>query len=290
MRLSLRDLRKNYEAGELDEGAAAGVPLRQFEAWFAEAQRAGVPEPAALEALRGLDDVTFADWLHRFELPTSVRTYLATVGADGRPSTRVVLAKQVDGAGVVWFTNYRSRKGRDLDVHPFAALQFHWVDMERVVRIEGEVTRVSDEESDAYFAVRPLDSRLGAWASPQSEVISSRAVLVANAAKVSARYGLHPPRPAHWVVTDWCPRSGSSGRAGRRGSTTGCATAWPATTGCASGWLPEPTRSRRDQRAGDSTATRKSAPGAYTRRSHVDKASSTAKPAAAASAKKSSNG
>ena len=99
---------------------------------------------------------------------------------------------------MVWFTNYRSRKGRDLDVHPFAALQFHWVEMERVVRIEGEVTRVSDEESDAYFAVRPLDSRLGAWASPQSEVISSRAVLVANAAKVSARYGLHPPRPAHW--------------------------------------------------------------------------------------------
>ena len=191
MRLSLRDLRKNYEAGELDEGAAAGVPLRQFEGWCASAPGAGAP----------------ARWVLR--RPPG--------GAAARPSTRVVLAKQVDGAGVVWFTNYRSRKGRDLDVHPFAALQFHWVEMERVVRIEGEVTRVSDEESDAYFAVRPLDSRLGAWASPQSEVISSRAVLVANAAKVSARYGLHPPRPAHWggyrlVPTLWEFWQGRSSR------------------------------------------------------------------------------
>lgn len=172
MRLSLRDLRTSYEAGELQEDAAASQPLRQFEAWFAEAQAHGVPEPSAMT--------------------------LATVGEDGRPSTRIVLAKQVDDAGVVWFTNYRSRKGRDLEVHPFAALQFHWVEAERVVRIEGDVTRVSEEESDAYYAVRPVDSRIGAWASPQSEVIASRAVLVANAAKVSARYGLHPPRPGHW--------------------------------------------------------------------------------------------
>ncbi len=172
MRLSLRDLRKSYQSGELDEDAAASEPLRQFEAWFAEAQRAGLPEPSAMT--------------------------LATVGEDGRPSTRVVLAKQVDDAGVVWFTNYRSRKGRDLAVHPYAALQFHWVELERVVRIEGDVVKVSPEESDAYFHVRPVDSRIGAWASPQSEVISSRAVLVANAAKVSARHGLHPPRPEHW--------------------------------------------------------------------------------------------
>ncbi|HOB05823.1 MAG TPA: pyridoxamine 5'-phosphate oxidase [Propionibacteriaceae bacterium] len=172
MRLSLRDLRKSYEAGELDESIAASAPLAQFESWFAEAQRAGVPEPSAMT--------------------------LATVGEDGRPSTRIVLAKQVDESGVVWFTNYRSRKGRDLAVHPYAAVQFHWVELERVVRIEGPVVKVSEQESNDYYNVRPLDSRIGAWASPQSEVISNRAVLVANAAKAAASHGLNPPRPDHW--------------------------------------------------------------------------------------------
>jgi pyridoxamine 5'-phosphate oxidase len=109
-----------------------------------------------------------------------------------------VLVKGYDARGIVWYTNYRSRKGRELAVHPHAALQFHWVELERVVRIEGRVEFASDEESDAYYASRPLDSRLGAWASPQSEVIGSRAVLVANAAKAAAKYGLHPPRPPHW--------------------------------------------------------------------------------------------
>jgi pyridoxamine 5'-phosphate oxidase len=123
---------------------------------------------------------------------------VATVGADGRPSTRVVLIKGFDARGIVWYTNYTSRKGRELAVHPFAALQFHWVELERVVRIEGRVEKVSDAESDAYFASRPLDSRIGAWASPQSEVISSRAVLVANAAKYGAQFALNPPRPPHW--------------------------------------------------------------------------------------------
>jgi pyridoxamine 5'-phosphate oxidase len=123
---------------------------------------------------------------------------LATVGPNGRPSNRIVLVKGIDERGLVWFTNYNSRKGRDLAATPFAALQFHWVELERVVRIEGAVEKVSDEESDAYFHSRPLDSRLGAWASPQSEVITSRAVLVANAAKAAAKYGLHPPRPPHW--------------------------------------------------------------------------------------------
>jgi pyridoxamine 5'-phosphate oxidase len=123
---------------------------------------------------------------------------LATVGADGRPSTRIVLIKGFDERGFVWYTNYDSRKGRELAAHPFAALQFHWVELERVVRIEGRVERASAEESDAYYASRPLDSRLGAWASPQSQVIASRAVLVANAAKASLQHGLNPPRPPHW--------------------------------------------------------------------------------------------
>jgi len=123
---------------------------------------------------------------------------VATVGPEGRPSTRVVLIKGYDARGVVWYTNYESRKGHELAGNPHAALQFHWVELERVVRIEGRVEKVSDAESDAYYASRPLDSRIGAWASPQSQVIASRAVLVANAARFGARFMLHPPRPPHW--------------------------------------------------------------------------------------------
>ena len=165
-------LRKSYERAELDEDAAAVDPMHQFETWMNEAMAAQVPEPNAMT--------------------------LATVGADGRPSTRVVLIKGFDARGIVWFTNYESRKGRELAQHPFAALQFHWVELERVVRIEGSVERVDAAESDAYFASRPLDSRIGAWASPQSEVIASRGVLVTNAAKYAAKFLMHPPRPPHW--------------------------------------------------------------------------------------------
>ncbi|MEK8029407.1 pyridoxamine 5'-phosphate oxidase [Ideonella sp. DXS29W] len=168
----LASLRKSYERAELDETASAPEPWQQFSTWLNEAITAQVPEPNAMT--------------------------LATVGANGRPSTRIVLIKGFDPRGVVWYTNYDSRKGQELALHPFAALQFHWVELERVVRIEGRVEKVSDEESDAYFKSRPLDSRLGAWASPQSQVISSRAVLVANAAKAAAQHGLHPSRPPHW--------------------------------------------------------------------------------------------
>jgi pyridoxamine 5'-phosphate oxidase len=109
-----------------------------------------------------------------------------------------VLIKGYDAQGVTWYTNYASRKGQELAGNPFAALQFHWVELERVVRIEGIVEKVSAEESDAYFHTRPLDSRVGAWASPQSEVISGRSVLVANAARYAAQFLLQPPRPPHW--------------------------------------------------------------------------------------------
>ena len=114
-----------------------------------------------------------------------------------------MLIKGVDARGVVWYTNYESRKGRELAGQPFASLQFHWVELERVVRIEGAVEKVSSAESDAYFASRPLDSRIGAWASPQSQVIASRAVLVANVAKYGAQFlpsmlTSGPPRPPHW--------------------------------------------------------------------------------------------
>jgi pyridoxamine 5'-phosphate oxidase len=165
-------LRKSYELAELDESSAAAEPMQQFERWLEQAIAAQLPEPNAMT--------------------------LATVGVDGRPSTRVVLVKGVDGRGIVWYTNYQSRKGRELAVHPFAALQFHWVELERVVRVEGAVEKVSDAESDAYFASRPLDSRIGAWASPQSQVIASRATLLANATRYGAQYMLKPPRPPHW--------------------------------------------------------------------------------------------
>jgi pyridoxamine 5'-phosphate oxidase len=168
----LAQLRKSYERTELDESASRSDPTAQFELWLSQALEGQLPEPNAMT--------------------------LATVGADGRPSTRVVLIKGVDARGIVWYTNYHSRKGRELAGQPFAALQFHWVELERVVRIEGAVERVDDAESDAYFASRPLDSRIGAWASPQSEVIASRAVLVASAAKYAAKFLMNPPRPPHW--------------------------------------------------------------------------------------------
>lgn len=169
---SLADLRTSYERAELDESACAADPLAQFQLWLDQALKAEVPEPNAMT--------------------------LATVGANGRPATRVVLIKGCDERGLVWFTNYQSRKGQELAHQPYAALQFHWVELERVVRIEGRVSQVDAAESDAYYASRPLDSRIGAWASPQSQPITSRAVLVASAAKYAARYLLNPPRPPHW--------------------------------------------------------------------------------------------
>ena len=172
----IANLRKSYERAELDESASAPAPLDQFSLWLQQALDAQLPEPNAMT--------------------------LASVSSSGRPSTRVVLIKGFDARGITWFTNYASRKGRELAGSPFAALQFHWVELERVVRIEGRVEKVSEEESDAYFRSRPLDSRIGAWASPQSEVIASRAVLVANAAKYSAKVLPSlmqggPPRPPH---------------------------------------------------------------------------------------------
>ena len=161
----LSDFRKSYELGELDEVQAENGPLALFHQWMDQAIAHDVSEPTAMT--------------------------LATVGANGRPSTRVVLLKGCDERGMVWFTNYDSRKGEELAGNPFAALQFHWVEMERVVRIEGRVEKTSAQESDDYFKSRPLDS-------PQSQVISSRAVLVANAAKAAVQHGLNPDRPPHW--------------------------------------------------------------------------------------------
>ena len=169
---TIAQLRKSYGRAELNEASTPANPLELFAQWLQEAINAQLPEPNAMT--------------------------LATVSSAMRPSTRVVLIKGFDARGIVWYTNYQSRKAQELAATPFAALQFHWVELERVVRIEGRVEKVSAEESDAYFHSRPLDSRIGAWASPQSQVIAGRSVLVTNAAKYGAQFLLNPPRPPQW--------------------------------------------------------------------------------------------
>ncbi len=169
---SLADLRKNYSLGSLDVSDVDRDPVRQFQTWFDQALDAQLPEPNAMT--------------------------VATVDADGRPAARILLIKGVDERGFVFFTNYDSRKGRELDANPRASLLFHWIELERQVRIEGTVEKTSAAESDAYFQSRPLGSRIGAWASEQSKVIASRAELEAREREISAKYGENPPRPPHW--------------------------------------------------------------------------------------------
>ena len=168
----LAHLRKDYSLKTLDEGQVDRDPMKQFGVWMVEAIHAQVPEPTAMT--------------------------LATVGANGRPSGRIVLLKGVDPRGFVFYTNYSSRKGRELAGTPAAALTFMWKELERQVRIEGVVEKVSDLESDAYYMTRPLGSRIGAWASPQSERIADRGWLETRWAELTAQHGDNPPRPAHW--------------------------------------------------------------------------------------------
>jgi pyridoxamine 5'-phosphate oxidase len=166
--------RKEYEQAALDEASVERDPIRQFAAWYDAAVAAGVPEPEAMT--------------------------LSTATPDGRPSARVVLLRGFDACGFCFFTNYESRKGRELGANPHAAVTFHWAVLERQVRIEGRVERTSAAESDEYFHSRPSTSRIGAWSSPQSEVIPDRAALEA----LFTRYRTeHPdeaaiPRPDHW--------------------------------------------------------------------------------------------
>ena len=169
---NVADLRKSYEKAELNEEASYADPLKQFDQWLQEAIRSEIPEHNAMT--------------------------LATVSKENRPSTRPVLIKGYDERGIVWYTNYESRKGRELSGNPWAALQFHWVELERVVRIEGKVEKVSDKESDDYFKSRPFDHRIGAWASPQSQVITNRSVIEKAAGKYVSEYPTDPPRPKNW--------------------------------------------------------------------------------------------
>ncbi|MGZ5199484.1 MAG: pyridoxamine 5'-phosphate oxidase [Telluria sp.] len=165
-------LRKDYGQASLSEEDVAADPVAQFGKWFEEALKAEVNEPNAMT--------------------------VATVGADGRPSSRIVLVKHFDERGFVWYTNYDSQKGQQLRAHPFAALLFFWSELERQVRIEGKVEQTSAEESDAYFNSRPLNSRLSAIASHQSAPIASRTALEQNYEAVARQYGEEPPRPGNW--------------------------------------------------------------------------------------------
>ncbi|HYE96716.1 MAG TPA: pyridoxamine 5'-phosphate oxidase [Rubricoccaceae bacterium] len=170
---SIADLRQHYAHATLDEATALADPLAQFGVWFAEAQAAGTHEPNAMA--------------------------LATVSAEGRPSVRTVLLKGIDARGLSFFTNLESRKAEDLTAVPYAAVVFWWPPVERQVRVEGRVERVDDAEADAYFASRPRGSRLGAWASPQSRPLESRAALDARLAEVAARFPTETvARPPFW--------------------------------------------------------------------------------------------
>ena len=156
----------------LTEADADPDALRQFDMWLRDAVQAGLPLPNAMT--------------------------LATVDATGAPDARVVLLKGLEQGGFAFYTNYRSRKARELEAHAAACLVFQWSELERQVRIEGAVEKVAEAESDAYFASRPLGARLSAWASEQSSVVSGREVLEQAMREMQQRYGEHPPRPPHW--------------------------------------------------------------------------------------------
>ena len=171
--MSIADLRREYARARLDEADVSHDPFVEFARWFAEAQEAQLPEPNAMT--------------------------LATATADGAPSARIVLLKAFDERGFVFFSDYRSRKGAELEANPRAALVFYWSELDRQVRITGGVALTSREESERYFESRPLGSRLGAWTSHQSQVIASRQVLEDALQEVERRFGDGPvPLPDHW--------------------------------------------------------------------------------------------
>ncbi|TDB66945.1 pyridoxamine 5'-phosphate oxidase [Arundinibacter roseus] len=170
---NLADLRREYSLNGLSEEDILPDPLHQFRRWFDEALAAEIPEPNAM--------------------------MLSTVNADNRPASRVVLLKELDAQGFVFYTNYSSKKGTDLALNPWAALTFFWVELERQIRIEGYAERVSEQDSDDYFAVRPRGSQIGAWVSEQSAGLASRTVLEEKQNFYEEKFaGIQVPRPPHW--------------------------------------------------------------------------------------------
>lgn len=170
--MDLHDIRDDYSKQELSKKQCDKDPMKQFEKWLNEAIEAKVNEPTAM--------------------------HLATVNAQGKPNSRVVLLKEINTQGFVFFTNYHSQKGNALTHNPFAALTFFWAELERQVRIEGKAEKLPAAQSDAYFNSRPYTSRIGAWASEQSSIIESKNALLAKAALIAAKHPLNVPRPPHW--------------------------------------------------------------------------------------------
>ena len=170
--MKLADVRKEYMLAGLTDAEAARDPFEQFERWMTDALG--------------------------HELPVSNAMTLATVTPEGKPDARIVLLKGVDNGGFVFYTNYGSAKGRQLAANPEGLLVFFWVELERQVRVSGRVEKVSAQESDEYYASRPLGSRLSAWASAQSSPVPARRALEDALAVVEKEYGANPPRPPHW--------------------------------------------------------------------------------------------
>lgn len=169
--MDLHNIREEYSKKALSKAQCHADPLVQFEQWLQEAINAKVNEPTAMN--------------------------VATV-QNGKPTSRIVLLKEVNTQGFVFFTNYQSRKGQAIAENPYVALTFFWAELERSVRIEGTIEKISAEDSDAYFNSRPYTSRVGAWASAQSQVLESKNALVAKAALIAAQHPFHVPRPPHW--------------------------------------------------------------------------------------------
>ena len=170
--MNVAELRQEYMRAGLSEKDAGPDPLRLFSVWLEDAVKAGLALPNAMT--------------------------LATVTPEGAPDARIVLLKGLEDGGFAFYTNYRSRKGHQLEARPAACLVFQWSELERQVRIEGSVEKVSSAESDAYFASRPLGARLSAWASAQSAPVASRQALESSMEEARRRHGDKPPRPPHW--------------------------------------------------------------------------------------------
>ena len=169
---SLFQLRRDYTKGKFDETTASDSPFEQFKIWFQDAMDAGLTEPNAM--------------------------IVSTVSKENKPSSRVLLIKKVDDKGFAFFTNYESRKGMEIENNPSGSILFYWDKVERQVRIEGRIEKVTPEESDEYFQTRPYESRLGAWASKQSQILTSRFKLLKEVAIIMSKYPVHVPLPPFW--------------------------------------------------------------------------------------------
>lgn len=169
----IADIRKVYQLKSLLEKDVDANPIKQFKSWWQQAIESKIEEPNAMT--------------------------LATCDASGKPSARIVLLKEIKENGFVFFTNYLSRKGKEIEKNPFVSLLFFWKELERQVRIEGHIKKISPEESDEYFSQRPVESRIGAWSSPQSEVIANREILQKNVEEYNLKFSTQPiPRPEYW--------------------------------------------------------------------------------------------